>query len=150
MFQPYKTSVVNIIQTTLPDGKPVLELETYKIRDPDQYWLGAHEPELLESLTASQLEQLPNACNLVYEWDESKQEYRGYTKPGKQCIIFRRGVKSYLESTCGVDNDSYMSWDVGRDPETDEFVWGGEVGPFLFLPSKRFDHLVPEYPSGGS
>lgn len=140
---PYKTSVVKVVPS--PDGR-ALELENYKIKDPDDFWLGAHEPELLEGLTTDRLVRMPDVCNTVYTWDASERVYRAATRPGKACIIVRQGATTYLDSTAVLSAERYTPWDLGRDPETDERVWGGAAGAFDFVPMKRFADDVPTGP----
>lgn len=140
---PYKTSVVKVVPT--PDGR-ALELENYKIKEADEFWLGAHEPELLDGLTADRLVRMPDVCNTVYTWDAVERVYRAATRPGKACIIQRQGATTYLDSTAVLSAERYSPWDLGRDPETDERVWGGAAGPFDFVPMKRFADDVPTGP----
>lgn len=142
---PYKTSVVLVVHA--PDG--ALELASYKLADPDEFWLGAHEPELLEPLTAAHLARMPDACNTVYVWDRSRDAYVAYSRPGKACRIRRGGKEkeTYLESRIMLTKDQYAAWDLGKDPETDDVVWGTKAGPFVFDPMSRLDHLVPDEPA---
>nr|QEZ90738.1 phycocyanobilin lyase [Gracilariopsis lemaneiformis] len=139
---PYKTSVVRIEN----DGHGHLELASYKIKQPDEYWMGAYEPQLLEQLTTDQLLRLPEACNTAFVWDESKRMYTASSRPGKGCRIQRRAKEkeTYLDSKITLTDHSYSAWDVGRDPETDELVWGAAAGPFDFQVVSRLDHLVPD------
>lgn len=139
---PYKTSVVLIIN----DGNGQLELASFKLKEPDEYWLGSHEPELLDPLTADQLLRLPDTCNTVYAFDESRKTYFGFSRPGKGCRIRRGGKEkeTYLDSKLMLSEDEYRAWDIGRDPETDERVWGTAAGPFVFSAISRLDHLVAE------
>lgn len=142
---PYKTSVVLVVD----DGAGELELVSYKLAEPVEYWLGAHEPQLLEPLTVDQLVKMSDECNTVYRWDEGKKMYTASMRPGKGCIIRRggKGPETYVDSTITLTEDVYTAWDLGRDPETDERVWGTAAGPFDFVPGTRLDHLVPEEPA---
>eukprot|EP00177_Eucheuma_denticulatum_P006997 GFKZ01012727.1.p1 GENE.GFKZ01012727.1~~GFKZ01012727.1.p1 ORF type:complete len:267 (+),score=21.02 GFKZ01012727.1:406-1206(+) len=141
---PYKTSVVLVINAA--DGD--LELESYKLANPEEYWLGAHEPELLQPLTADQLVKLDDACNTMYKWNEKDQTFWGSNRPGKGCRIRRGGKEreTYLDSKLMLSEQVYAAWDQGFDPETDERVWGTAAGPFVFDAVKRLDHLVPDEP----
>lgn len=145
---PYKSSVVLVIH----DGAGELELASFKIKEPQEYWLGAHEPHLLEPLTADQLVRMCDACNTVYKWDVTREAYVGYSRPGKGCRIRRGGKEkeTYLDSKILLTAERYAVWDQGFDPETDERVWGPAAGPFVFSALKRLDHLVPEEPVGAS
>eukprot|EP00172_Hildenbrandia_rubra_P001564 Plantae.Rhodophyta-Hildenbrandia_rubra.ctg21307.p1 GENE.Plantae.Rhodophyta-Hildenbrandia_rubra.ctg21307~~Plantae.Rhodophyta-Hildenbrandia_rubra.ctg21307.p1 ORF type:complete len:257 (+),score=25.41 Plantae.Rhodophyta-Hildenbrandia_rubra.ctg21307:100-870(+) len=138
---PYKTSVVKVV---VANEGCCLELENYKIKDKEEFYLGAHEPQLLDALEKDMLFKLPDCCNTVYEWLEGKQIWKGYTRPGKECRIKRQGQDSYLDSKIELQVDRYSSWDVGRDPVSDDRIWGGAAGPFEFVPNKKLDHLVED------
>ena len=52
--------------------------------------------------------------------------------PEKKCVIVRGGQKTYLDSRIIVSPETYSSWDIGKDSETDKQVWGATSGPFYF------------------
>lgn len=146
---PYKTSVVLLVEA--PDSsaggnKNALELASFKIRDPEEFWLGSHEPELLDGLTRDHLIPLSCECNTVYVWMEDEQQYIGFSRPGKGCIIRRGGTEepTYLDSKIVLAKERYAPWDLGRDLETDQRVWGGAAGAFDFIAKSRLDHLVSD------
>jgi CpeT/CpcT family (DUF1001) len=142
---PYKTSVVLIVDAPATEGTNTLELASFKIKSPEEFWMGAHEPDLLEMLTGDMLTPLSDKCNTAFVWIEDEQKYIGTSRPGKQCIIQRRSeAATYLDSRIILSRDSYSPWDIGRDVNTDEYVWGGSHGPFEMIPNKRFDHLVSD------
>ena len=62
----------------------------------------------------------------------SKKIYEGRTRPGKKCLIMRGNIKTYLDSRIIVSPTTYSSWDIGRDIENDNQVWGATSGPFCF------------------
>mmetsp|Transcript_16224 Transcript_16224/g.35172 ORF Transcript_16224/g.35172 Transcript_16224/m.35172 type:complete len:301 (-) Transcript_16224:2282-3184(-) len=138
LTRPYKNSVVRI--TEAPDGRR-LELTSYKIeREPEEFFYAAHDRELLEDLTEDRLAPLSCDCNTVYDWDPADNLYRGYTRPGKKCRIGKGG---YLWSQVTLKDGNYQSWDLGKDVETDERLWGAGAGPFDFFPVVSFAHEVP-------
>lgn len=144
---PYKTSVVLIVESPDAENNPTaLELASFKLSSPQDFYLGSHEPELLNGITKDRLQMLPCACNTTYVWLEDGQKYVGFSRPGKGCVIRRGGVDRpvYLDSKITLTRDSYSPWDIGRDLETDERVWGGALGPFEFVAKKRFDHEVSD------
>ncbi|GJD12660.1 Phycocyanobilin lyase CpcT [Galdieria sulphuraria] len=118
--QPYRTGVYRILARN--DGK--LELELYKIEGEEEFYQGSRNIEKLRSLTRDRLVKLPNCCNTILSWDESKQMFSGETVPGKQCIVSRKGKET------------------GRCPKTDKLLWGAIAGPFEFYPVARFSHEV--------
>ena len=44
----------------------------------------------------------------------------------------RGNIKTYLDSRIIVSPTTYSSWDIGRDIENDNQVWGATSGPFCF------------------
>lgn len=146
---PYKTSIVLIVdapESVGSGGANALELASFKIRDPEEFMLGSHEPELLEELTRDHLIPLPCECNTVYVWIEDQQQYIGFSRPGKGCVIRRGGKErpTYLDSKIVLSKDRYAPWDIGRDLDTDERVWGGAAGAFDFIAKSRFDDQVSD------
>jgi hypothetical protein len=47
--------------------------------------------------------------------------------------VVRKGQKTYLDSEFEIDQEKFISHDRGRDPETDEHLWGAIAGPFYFV-----------------
>jgi hypothetical protein len=69
--------------------------------------------------------------------------FKGYIKPGKACIVERKGQVTYLDNSFEVDEEKLISVDRGLDPETDELVWGSIAGPFHFTRRTNFaDEVV--------
>lgn len=141
---PYKTSVVRLEEG--PDES--VELASYKITNADEYWMGAHRPELLEGLSKDELTRMADACNTVYRWDALRNKFKGGSKPGKGCIIRRGGVEreTYLDSALELTKTFYSAWDVGRDIATEERVWGPPAGAFEFVVVRPLEDLVPDEP----
>jgi hypothetical protein len=125
--KPYKTAIIGLKEV---DNK--IEMENYKIRQPEQFWFGAHDPSLLKGLTDNQIVKLPSICDTIFEYIEEKDRYEGRTRPGKNCVIMRGDLKTYLDSRIIVSQNSYSSWDIGRNYDNDVQVWGATSGPFSF------------------
>lgn len=107
-----------------------IELENYKVIDQEKFYGASRDLERLKTLTADQLEKLPG-CDMFVDWTGNC--FRGYIKPGKACIVERKGQTTYLDNSFEIDAEKLISHDVGRDPETDELVWGSIAGPFHFV-----------------
>lgn len=125
--KPYKTAIISLSEI---DDK--IEMQNYKIKQPEQFWFGAHEPSLLRNLSQNDVIKLPSICDTVFEYVNDKQLYEGKTRAGKKCIIVRGNLKTYLDSRIIVSQNSYSSWDIGRNLEDDTQVWGATSGPFCF------------------
>lgn len=68
--------------------------------------------------------------------------FQGEIKPGKACIVERQGKITYLDNSFEITDNKLISYDRGRDPETDELIWGSVAGPFEFTPLQSFAEEV--------
>ncbi len=122
---PYRLRVLRILEKS-----DRLEIENYTVRDEQSFYGASRDLGKLSLLTADHLEKLPG-CNMVVEWTGSS--FKGYVEPGKACVVVRKGMTTYLDSEFEIDDQKFFSWDRGRDPETDEHLWGSLAGPFEFV-----------------
>lgn len=122
---PYRVRVLKLVQ-----AGDHIEIENYSIKEEKQFHGAARDLQRLKTLTADNLEKLPG-CNMIVEW--TGHSFKGKVEPGKGCIVFRKGQKTYLDSEFEIDADKFLSLDRGRDPETDEHIWGSVAGPFYFV-----------------
>lgn len=132
--KPYRVRVLELI--------PVddhLEIKNYTLQQPESFYGAAREPNCLLELTADQLVELPG-CNMIVHW--SGHSFKGHIEPGKACIVVREGRKTYLDSLFEIDDQVFISHDRGRDPQTDEHVWGALAGPFHFVRWASFANEV--------
>ncbi|ABW97973.1 cpeT-like protein (nucleomorph) [Hemiselmis andersenii] len=131
--EPYKSGV-----TLLEKKGEIIEVKSFSIKGPEDFWYGTYEPSLLANLTKDRLVNDKDGCNLEFKYDAKKKLFLGKTKSGKQCIIPREGNPTYLDSTAVLKENEYSSLDIGRNIENDEKVWGPSAGPFVFLKKKSF------------
>lgn len=132
---PYRVRVLNFLEK---DGQ--IELVNYKVKEEQRFYGAARERTLLDQLTPEDVELMPG-CNMTVEWTGTS--FKGRVQPGKACIVNYKGKTTYLDNEFEVDQNMLYSLDRGRDPETDERIWGSAAGPFHFSPVKRFaDELV--------
>lgn len=132
---PYRIRVVNIIEKA---GH--LEIENYQIKDEKRFYTATKDRNKLQQITREDLEKMPG-CNMVVQW--TGKSFKGAVEPGKCCFVHRKGQKTYLDSTFEVDENLFFSLDRGRNPETDEAVWGSVAGAFRFERIESFAHEVP-------
>lgn len=133
--QPYRARVLKLLQVN-----DHLEIENYLIQDETAYYGAARDRDRLAQLTPQQLEKMPR-CNMIVEW--TGHSFRGYVEPGKGCMVVRQGKTTYLDSEFEIDGQRFISWDRGRDPDTDEHIWGSLAGPFEFTRYASYDHELP-------
>ena len=127
---PYRMRVLKFVEK---DGH--IEIEHYQVRDEARFYGSSRDPERLQTLTIDQLEKM-TGCGMIVEW--TGQSFKGRVEPGKACIVVRKGETTYLDSEFEIDDQRLLSLDRGRDPKTDEMVWGSVAGPFHFVRRASF------------
>jgi hypothetical protein len=132
--QPYRTRVLRLL--TVDDR---IEIENYTIQDVENLHGAARDRSMLANLTRDRLQLMPR-CNMHVYW--TGHSFKGAVEPGKGCMVERQGKTTYLDSAFEIDGDNFYSWDRGRDPETDEHVWGSLAGPFHFTRRQSFQDEV--------
>ena len=110
-------------------------LENFKVKDQEKYFGASRDKERLQDLTREDLDKLPG-CDMIVKW--TGKGFRGEVVPGKNCIVERKGKVTYLDNSFDVSEEKLISYDRGRDPETDELVWGSVAGPFEFSRKTSF------------
>ncbi|OLP15599.1 chorismate-binding protein [Leptolyngbya sp. 'hensonii'] len=123
--QPYR---LRVLKFQVQDDQ--ILLENYTVRDEQEFYGASRNPQALASLTADRIEKM-SGCDMNVTW--TGKSFKGVVVPGKSCIVVRQGKTTYLDNAFEVDGDKLISIDVGRDPETDEQVWGSIAGPFEFV-----------------
>lgn len=132
--QPYRVRVLHF----LPQDDHIL-LENYTFPEQEAVIGAGRDSQKLAHITAEQIEKMPG-CDMTVRWTGSS--FVGKVVPGKNCIVVRKGKTSYLDNEFEITNDKLISYDRGRDPDTDELLWGSVAGPFEFEKRQRFDHEV--------
>lgn len=125
LHDPYRVRVLKLIEA----GEH-LEIENYTVKDEQKFYGASRNLELLQTLRAEDLEKL-SGCNMIVEW--TGNGFQGKVEPGKACKVFRKGQETYLDNSFEIDEEKFISFDRGRDPVTDEHVWGSIAGPFYFV-----------------
>ena len=128
--QPYRARVLKLLAV---DNR--LEIENYTIKDVENLYGAARDRDKLRDLNRDRLEFMP-CCNMHVEW--TGHSFKGQVEPGKGCMVERKGRTTYLDSVFEIDGDKFQSWDRGRDPQTDEHLWGALAGPFYFTRRTSF------------
>lgn len=122
---PYRVRTLKLVERN-----DRIEIENYTVKDEQQFYGASRDPKRLSQLTPEHFEKLPG-CNMVVEW--TGHSFKGAVEPGKACIVVRKGMTTYLDSEFEIDDQKFISHDRGRDPETDEHLWGSVAGPFHFV-----------------
>ncbi len=131
---PYRMRVLRFAEK---DGH--IEIEHYQVREEAKFYGASRDISRLQTLTIDQLEKM-TGCGMIVEW--TGQSFKGRVEPGKACIVVRKGQTTYLDSEFEIDDQRLLSLDRGRDPETDELMWGSVAGPFHFVRRTSFANEV--------
>jgi hypothetical protein len=123
--EPYRMRVLKLVNT----GDRI-EIENYTVKQEETFYGASRDLQRLNTLSSDRLEKLPG-CNMIVEW--SGNSFKGKVEPGKGCIVFRKGQKTYLDNEFEISEEKFLSLDRGRDLETDEHLWGSIAGPFHFV-----------------
>ena len=122
---PYRVRVLKLL-----NRNSHIEIENYTVKEEQKFYGASRDRDRLSTLKAEDLEKLPG-CNMIVEWTGSS--FKGKVEPGKACIVVRKGQTTYLDSEFEIDAEKFISLDRGRDPQTDEHLWGSVAGPFYFV-----------------
>ncbi len=128
--QPYR---LRILKFSVVEDQ--IELENFKVKEQESFFGASRAPERLQKLTPDLIEKM-SGCDMTVKW--TGNSFQGNIKPGKACIVERKGKITYLDNSFEINGNKLISYDRGRDPETDELVWGSIAGPFNFVPIKSF------------
>jgi hypothetical protein len=122
---PYRLRVLKLIG----QGDRI-EIENYTVQDEQDFYGASRDLKRLQQLSGDRLEKLPG-CNMIVNW--TGHSFKGHVEPGKACMVVRKGKTTYLDSEFEINDQRFISLDRGRDPETDEHIWGSVAGPFEFV-----------------
>ncbi len=121
---PYR---LRVLQLSVVDNR--IDLANYKVKDQEKFYGASRDSQKLQELKAEDLEAMPG-CNMIVEW--TGHSFKGVVEPGKNCLVERKGKMSYLDNSFEIREDKLVSYDRGRDPQTDELLWGSIAGAFQF------------------
>jgi hypothetical protein len=122
---PYRLRVLKLINT----GENI-QIENYTVKQEENFYGASRDLKRLKNLKSDDLEKL-SGCNMVVNW--TGNSFKGIVEPGKGCIVFRKGQKTYLDSEFEIDSEKFISLDRGRDLDSNEHIWGSVAGPFHFV-----------------
>ena len=135
IHRPYRVRILKLVPAT-----DHIQIENYAIEEQQQFYGASRDPQRLQGLQTKQIKKLPS-CSFITKW--TGHSFRGEVEPGKGCMVTRNDKTTYLDSFFEIDQHKLISHDRGRDPETDEHVWGALAGPFEFVRWASFAEEVP-------
>lgn len=133
--RPYRVRILKLVPAA---GH--IEIENYAIEEQEKFYGASRDPQRLQGLQTEQIKKLPG-CTFITKW--TGNNFKGEVELGKGCMVTRNDKTTYLDSYFEIDQHKLISHDRGRDPETDEHVWGAIAGPFEFVRWASFAEEVP-------
>jgi len=124
LHHPYRMRILKLVVA----GDSMV-IENYTVKNEETYYGSSRDTSRLQALTADQVEKM-SGCDMLVEWTGTS--FKGVVEPGKACMVHRKGQETYLDNEFEITETTFMSLDRGRDPKTDEVVWGSIAGPFQF------------------
>ena len=139
LWQPYRQGLHRVI-----DGGDHVYIENYGLKDGVPYAGAGHNRDILKTIPADVAIRRPG-CSMIFrrEHTEGGEQFIGGVEPGNQCLIPRKGKKTYLVSRVELTDHSWVSLDQGMDVENDEHVWGSTEGALRFEKRESFASELP-------
>ncbi|NES72817.1 MAG: chorismate-binding protein [Okeania sp. SIO2D1] len=132
--QPYRVRILKLVPAA-----DYIDIENYAIDQEEAFYGASRDPQRLQAFKTEQIKKLPG-CNFITKW--TGHSFKGEVEPGKACTVVRKGQTTYLDSHFEIDEHKFISHDRGRNPETDEHIWGAIAGPFEFTRWASFANEV--------
>lgn len=133
LSQPYRLRVLEFLPI---EGK--ILLHNHSLKEAERFYGAARDPQMLQAIYPADIVEMPG-CSMDVEW--TGRSFIGRIQ-GKGCRVNWKGQDTYLDNEFEITEDRLLSLDRGRDPETDERVWGSIAGPFQFSRRTSFSDEV--------
>lgn len=131
MDQPYRQRLLVLTQET----EQRIRGQYWAFKNPQKYKAAGVQPDLLESVTAQDLIELPG-CKLDIEFNEN--QYIAQPNPNLKCCFDYAGKTRQVVIGFEVQSHRFTSYDRGVDPETGQSLWGALMGPYQFDKDKDY------------
>ncbi|WP_416675184.1 chromophore lyase CpcT/CpeT [Egbenema bharatensis] len=130
--KPYRQRVVTFRPTDPPDR---LQAQYYACKQPDRWQGAGANPDRLQSLTLEDLELLPGCRLTVMRQDDW---FKADPVPDTQCCFQYQGETRQVILGFEVSADTFLSYDRGVDPKTEQALWGAIMGAYRFQKRQNF------------
>lgn len=128
--QPYRLRMLEFLEV---EGR--ILLHNHSLNEGERFFGAARNPEMLQKIAPTDIVEMPG-CSMWVDW--TGHSFVGRIQPGKGCKVNWKGQDTYLDNEFEISADMLTSIDRGRDPVTDERVWGSIAGPFRFTRRTSF------------
>ncbi|MEL6813625.1 MAG: chromophore lyase CpcT/CpeT [Cyanobacteria bacterium J06598_3] len=139
LWNPYRQGLHRVI-----DGGDHIYIENYGFKDGVPYAGAGHNEDILKTIPANVAIRRAG-CSMVFKQESLNgvDTFIGGVEPGNNCLIPRKGKKTYLVSRVELTDKTWVSLDQGMDVETHEHVWGSTEGALRFEKRASFADELP-------
>ena len=139
LWKPYRQGLHRVI-----DQEDGVYIENYGLKDGVPYAGSGHNLDILKTIPAEVAIRRPG-CSMIFrrEQTENGDRFVGGVEPGNQCLIPRKGRRTYLVSRVELTDRTWVSLDQGMDVDSDEHVWGSTEGALRFEKRESFASELP-------
>lgn len=139
LWNPYRQGLHRVIER----GGDIY-IENYGFQDGVPYAGSGHSLDMLKTIPP-EVAIRRTGCSMVFRREQldGVDTFIGGVEPGKNCLIPRKGKKTYLVSRVELTEQTWVSIDQGMDVDTDEHVWGSTEGALRFEKRESFASELP-------
>jgi hypothetical protein len=134
---PYRLRVLQVLR-----HQGELRIRNLAVQGEAEFFGAGADPTQLMALKTDDLLPLEGCTYLV---SQDGDGYRGSIEPGCNCIVERKGQRTYLVSEFEISGDRMLTLDRGHDPVSHELVWGSLAGAFEFHRRRQFADEIPDH-----
>ncbi|MGB3298832.1 MAG: chromophore lyase CpcT/CpeT [Phormidesmis sp.] len=138
LWSPYRQGLHRVI-----DRGDRIYIENYGFKDGVPYAGSGHNADVLKTIPAEAAIRR-TGCSMVFQRDANDSGlFIGGVESGDNCLIPRKGKKTYLVSRVELTENTWVSLDQGMDVETHQHVWGSTEGALRFEKRESFANELP-------
>jgi CpeT protein len=137
LWTPYRQGVHHLL-----DQGDRIYIENYALADAMLYAGAGRNLNILNTITPAAITRRHN-CAMVFRRDRSRGDRFVGQVEGKQCLIQKNGIQTYLDSYVEITATTWVSLDRGLDVQSNEQVWGSDHGPLKFEKRESFADEIP-------
>ncbi|MFK8185886.1 MAG: chromophore lyase CpcT/CpeT [Phormidesmis sp.] len=140
LWSPYRQGLHRVIN----NGEDGIYIENYGFKDGVPFAGSGHNLDILKTIPADCAIRR-QGCSMVFKREQlnGQDAFIGGVEPGNNCLIPRKGKKTYLVSRVELTESTWVSLDQGMDVETHEHVWGSTEGALRFEKKESFASELP-------
>lgn len=134
--KPYRQRLLRLMRS--PANPEALQVQYYGFKDPSVFKGAGQAPEKLDSLTADQVDLLPECILEISQKSlPNGSRFVAIPPPGACCRFQYEGKIGQVALGFEVSADEYLTYDKGIDPETGSALWGAIMGPYRYKKTQR-------------